>query len=241
MKLLSRSETNTKLAKNVKFNSSYETFGLSLAPAKESGFQVCPDSSEGCRNSCIYGAGYAGIFPKIKEIRKQKTIFFFKQRAAFKAQLFAELYNAVKWAAKNKRKLAVRLNVFSDIPWEKVFPDLFTTFPTIQFYDYTKSFKRANRFASGDFPINYHLTFSRSEDNETECLTLLGLGVNITVVFKKELPLQWHGAWVYNGDNHDLRFLDTRGVVVGLKAKGIGRKDTTGFVTLGLDRLHKGN
>lgn len=238
MKLLSRSNTNTKLAKNIKFNANYETFGLSLAPAKESGYQVCPNSSEGCRNSCIYGSGYAGIFPKIKEIRIQKTRFFFQNRPAFKTQLFKELHNAVKWATKHNRKLAVRLNVFSDIPWEKVFPDLFTTFPTIQFYDYTKSFKRAETFAQGNFPNNYHLTFSRSENNEKECLQLLRLGVNVTVVFRKELPLQWNGTWVYNGDHHDLRFTDTRGIVVGLKAKGIGRKDTTGFVTLGTERLN---
>jgi hypothetical protein len=35
---------------------------------------------------------------------------------------------------------------------------------------------------------------------------------------------------VINGDETDLRFLDAKGVIVGLRAKGKARKDTTGFV-----------
>ena len=35
---------------------------------------------------------------------------------------------------------------------------------------------------------------------------------------------------VIDGDATDLRFKDAKGVVVGLKAKGGARKDTTGFV-----------
>jgi hypothetical protein len=35
---------------------------------------------------------------------------------------------------------------------------------------------------------------------------------------------------VFNGDESDLRFLDPRGVVVGLYAKGKAKKDTSGFV-----------
>jgi hypothetical protein len=35
---------------------------------------------------------------------------------------------------------------------------------------------------------------------------------------------------VFDGDDTDLRFLDPTGVIVGLKAKGRARKDTSGFV-----------
>ena len=38
------------------------------------------------------------------------------------------------------------------------------------------------------------------------------------------------GREVINADEHDLRFLDKQGVIAGLKAKGKGKKDTTGFV-----------
>jgi hypothetical protein len=35
---------------------------------------------------------------------------------------------------------------------------------------------------------------------------------------------------VINGDEHDLRFLDHQGVIVGLVEKGLAKKDETGFV-----------
>ena len=57
-----------------------------------------------------------------------------------------------------------------------------------------------------------------------------GDDVNLVVVFRKELPDVFAGRKVINGDESDLRFLDQTGVVVGLKAKGKARKDTSGFV-----------
>jgi hypothetical protein len=54
-------------------------------------------------------------------------------------------------------------------------------------------------------------------------------GVNVAVVFDLP-PTEWRGLEVVNGDLHDFRYLDRKGVVVGLKAKGKARKDTSGFV-----------
>ena len=86
------------------------------------------------------------------------------------------------------------------------------------------------RFLSGDFPRNYHLTFSRSETNEQQCNEILSLGGNIVVVFRdKNFPLDFHGYPCYNADTTDLRFLDPPGVGA-LYAKGRGRRDTSGFV-----------
>lgn len=47
----------------------------------------------------------------------------------------------------------VRLNVFSDLPWELMTPELFELFEDVQFYDYTKVPNRQT-------PSNYDLTFS---------------------------------------------------------------------------------
>jgi hypothetical protein len=44
------------------------------------------------------------------------------------------------------------------------------------------------------------------------------------------LPQTYLGKQVVDGDATDLRFLDPRGVIVGLKAKGKGKQDTSGFV-----------
>jgi hypothetical protein len=55
------------------------------------------------------------------------------------------------------------------------------------------------------------------------------MGGNIAVVFD-ELPNTYLGKTVVNGDDTDVRFLDGQNVVVGLKAKGRARKDSSGFV-----------
>jgi hypothetical protein len=52
---------------------------------------------------------------------------------------------------------------------------------------------------------------------------LLDRGVNIAIAYRDKLPIaQVMGdrmVDVINGDEHDLRFLDRRGVIVGLKYK----------------------
>jgi hypothetical protein len=44
------------------------------------------------------------------------------------------------------------------------------------------------------------------------------------------MPDTYMGLPVFNGDESDLRFLDPKGVVVGLYAKGKAKKDESGFV-----------
>ena len=50
-------------------------------------------------------------------------------------------------------------------------------------------------------------------------------GSNVAVVFKDQLPKTWMSRKVIDVDLHDLRFKDPSGVIVGLVAKGLGRKD----------------
>jgi hypothetical protein len=49
-------------------------------------------------------------------------------------------------------------------------------------------------------------------------------------VFRDKLPETWNGYKVIDGTKHDLRFLDEKGVVVGLLAKGDAKHDMSGFV-----------
>ena len=86
------------------------------------------------------------------------------------------------------------------------------------------------RSLNGDLPKNYHLTFSRKEDNDNYVDIVLAKGGNVAVVFAGSLPMVWKGKIVTNGDETDLRFLDASNVVVGLKAKGKGKHDKSGFV-----------
>ena len=83
---------------------------------------------------------------------------------------------------------------------------------------------------------NYHLTFSRSEafGNQVQAAQLLKEGKNVAAVFStkkgEELPESWKGYKVVDGDKDDLRFLDIKNCIVGLRAKGKARKDNSGFV-----------
>jgi hypothetical protein len=236
--LLGKGDSNAKLTKSDKAGKGYLTVGLSLAPADTSGYNVCPNASPGCKSECLYYAGM-GVYQNVQNARIAKTLAFYRERETFLQMLHSEIAQAERRTAKQGKTLAVRLNVLSDIPWEAIAKDLLASFPNVVFYDYTKSYKRMVAYGlsrqhndSTFFPLNYHLTFSRSEINVQECNAILYRKYgNVAVVFdKKELP-QSHWGWpVVNGDETDLRFLDPPGVVVGLYAKGRAKKDTTGFV-----------
>lgn len=231
MKLLSTG--NPKLLKGEK--KGYMSFVLHLAPANLSGKEVCPKRTAGCTAACLNTAGRGGIIKKgettnvIQQARIRKTKYFFENRGAFMLQLYLDIKNAVKQAEKKGFTPAFRLNGTSDLAWEKYEvqdgKNIFQMFPNVQFYDYTKVPGRKVSHLK-----NYHLTFSKADGNDLDARLAANMGMNVAVVFSKTLPETYIGRRVINGDETDLRFLDGRGVVVGLKAKGKAKKDTTGFV-----------
>lgn len=218
------SGSNAKLEKGTKLG--WLTLGLSLAPANLSGRELCPHRSKGCTIACLFTSGY-GRFDGVKNARMERTRFFLTRRAEFLAQLIAEIRKGEKAAKKKGMELAVRLNVMSDLPWHNLID--MAAFPAVQFYDYTPNIKRALQWAAGELPANYHITFSRKEDNQDAVALAVAAGVNVATVFDA-VPTEYAGRPVVDGDVSDLRFLDQRGVIVGLKAKGDGKKDTSGFV-----------
>lgn len=211
--------TDAKTKKGEQFG--WLTFIMYLAPFNVSGHQVCPFASPGCAAACLFTAGM-GKFSNVQEARKRKTREFFQDRQGFLDRLAKDVEKAVKYADKRGMKCCFRLNGTSDINWGSLFVP---KFPELQFYDYTKAY---NRVVENELS-NYHFTFSRSETNTEQALEILEKGHNVAVVFRK-VPAQWQGFEVIDGDVSDLRFLDKRGVVVGLKAKGDAKKDTSGFV-----------
>lgn len=228
--LLSEGEDNAKLAKSNKSARGYRTYGLSLAPADTSGYQLCPKSTPGCRKVCLYHQGLASVFESVNVARVAKTVAFMEHRPWFADRLRQEVESALRSCRRKGVKLAVRPNVLSDVAWERVFPWLFTDFPDVTYYDYLKVFKRAMSFAKGEGPPNYHLTFSRSESNERDCLQVLRKGGNVAAVFEPPFPSEWFGFPVIAGDEDDLRFLDPPGHVIALSPKGTAKKDASGFV-----------
>ena len=210
----------------------YTTGILYLAPANEAGIgNLCPMASAGCRNACLFTAGRGRMAP-VRDARIEKTLFWHRNREAFLASLIFDIESLVKSCRRTGQIPAIRLNGTSDIIWEKQKfqgNTLFDLFPDIQFYDYTKIWTRF----LGRLPANYHLTFSRSESNDEKVDWIISTcpDVNIAAVFSEDnFPATYKGRKVIDADLHDLRFLDHKGVICGLKAKGDGKKDKSGFV-----------
>lgn len=203
----------------------YLTGIMYLAPASLSGVNVCPKSSAGCRAACLFSAG-RGRFECIERARLTKTLAYLFDTPRYIETIKKSIRSLITKANNKGLTPVVRLNGTSDILWE-LNSDIIQSFPDVQFYDYTKIVKRL-KFC---IPKNYHLTVSLSESNESDAKDALARGISVAAVFRDaNLPDTLWGYPVTNGDTTDLRFLDRRGVVVGLKAKGKAKKDTSGFV-----------
>jgi hypothetical protein len=212
------------------------SFGLHLAPARISGYQTCASASVGCRTACLYTSGH-GQFTSTQTARIAKTLRFFEDREKFLSDIVKSVRAGIRKAMRESKTPTFRLNLTSDVRWEYIpvvvdgieYENIMSAFPTVQFYDYTKHRNRR------DIPANYHLTFSRSEDNDDIVPDMLARGFNVAVVFDvplgHALPDTYMGVKVIDGRDHDLRFLDESGVIVGLSALGRGKKgDHNGFV-----------
>lgn len=224
MALLS-TDTNAKTIKGQSFG--YLTGILYLISGSGSGRNLCPHASDGCLLACLITAG-RGAMASVHNARLAKTARFLADREGFALEIKADVTRLIKSAGKKKMTPCVRLNGTSDLPWYNI-GGIMQSFPSVQFYDYTPNFGRMVQFLKGELPSNYHLTFSRKENNDAQCDLILQMGGNVAVVFN-ELPTTWKGYPVVNGDKTDLRFLDGKNVVVGLKAKGKAKNDTSGFV-----------
>ena len=215
----------------------YLTGILYLAPVSIAGVgNVCPNASAGCSGACLYTAG-RGRFTSIQQARIAKTLRFFKDRTGFMHDLFASIEATIRKARREGLTPCVRLNGTSDLPWERITfagQTAMQAFPDVQFYDYTKSPQRMTNWCDGNMPSNYHLTFSRSESNADIAHSILKSGGNVAAVLRvrrsEEMPMFVRGVNTVDGDKHDLRFLDPRPVIVGLRAKGDAIRDTSGFV-----------
>ena len=241
-------DTNPKTVKGQK--KGFMTAIMYLAPWKLAGINLCPmahiaDCGHGCLNTAGRGGmakadadvvevepGHVVKMNQVQKARIARTRFYAEDREGFMNQLAAEISAFLKKAERANLTPTVRLNGTSDIAWEKIpvhgAKNIFELFPNVQFYDYTKIPNRRN------LPPNYHLTYSFSGVDAFQPYVKKAIdtmpGVNLAVVFRKELPTHYMGRQVVSGDETDLRFLDPKGVIVGLKAKGKARKDTSGFV-----------
>lgn len=234
MKLLG---TNTKLEKG-----DYNIVGLALAPAKTSGRNVCPQKTKSCESICVLWHRGMTVMPNVRSAMINRTNLFFDDRSAFLSQLHKEL------ATHNKRDRALaRLNVASDIRFDRIDPSIYTNYPNITHYGYTKIYNFAKEYAEGKLPPNLHVTYSWSERSDIEKTNwLLENNVNVAMVMNVYYGIKGFGElpksvkignkkWpVVCGDKIDARIpeVDGRGVVVGLRAK-IKKSDLQTYINSG--------
>lgn len=249
--------TPTKMADNLlgqnyktaKEDESFETRadvqGLSLLPSLSYGEaaqtpgarNACVGASEACIKSCLVYSGHNTIDPYNVQIKAARTRALVQQPRAF-VRMLAEAIS--RHQRVRKAQPYVRLNVFSDLPWELICPDLFEQFKNMSFYDYTKVENR-------NTPSNYDLTFSFSGVNHAQVGYELSRGRRIAVVFIPPeripskgrargagLPSHLDAAMfggsgmipVIDGDVSDVRPRDPGQVIVGLRWKiPMGRQE----------------
>jgi len=227
--LLSKGITNSKTAKN-----SLESYILYLAPARQNSkkINICPKASKGCEAACLFSAG-RGKFNSVKNSRINKTEYFLDNKKEFCKQLAAETVKIAKRSIKLNKQIAIRYNGTSDLDFIYMLKkygglDLLTDkqFKNLVFYDYTAIGGKVKKYLN----TRYFLTLSRKEDNENEILNALKIGGNVAIVFKNDIPNNYKGFKVIDGDTSDLLTVYNRGVILGLRAKGDAKKDLSGFV-----------
>ena len=209
-------------------------------PANGSGeWNDCPFASLGCEMACLNTSGHGGIgldqdnLNPVQIARLKRSAYFHTRRSEFWTMLIRDIDRLIRKAKKLGLKAAVRLNGTTDVKWEsqpvvidgvKIAENIMALYPDVIFYDYTKwpYAKRPNE----TLPVNYHLTFSRSETNQDQIAENIYHGRNATVVVDIKssdkttaIPITWREIPTFDADRSDFRPNDPIGRVLILRYK----------------------
>jgi len=228
--------TNPKVEKSPDTDEKYLVQILHLAPSFASLFNTCSKATLGCGTNCLNesGHGQKHMMHKgthsVHVARVIRTLIWFRHRDQFKIKFQRELDSQRVKAHRLGATPVVRPNGTSDLRFESLWPELFKDNSDVVFYDYTKDIGR-----NVSHIPNYSLCYSVSEESTDTSIELaFANGMNCVVVGRLKRndskPESYMGRQVVNGDSHDLRFLDQKGVFVILFAKGHAYNDKTGFV-----------
>ena len=231
-RLLSDGSTNAKTKKN-----SLKSFILYLSPYTQNSFgkNLCANATKGCIDSCLFTAGM-GSFSNVQKARIAKTDYLLSDKEAFLDQLAKELLYHYAKAKKAGERVAVRLNGTSDLDFFTLLQkyaqlDVTKLADHMAFYEYTKNINYIKRWEGAP---NITYTFSKSESNASLIPAAIAYGANVAAVFRKELPATYNVGGteipVIDGDTSDIIMLYNKGKIIGLRAKGKAKKDTSGFV-----------
>lgn len=218
--------------------------GIALAPAARSGVvNVCKDATPGCLSACVLWFGGRTVTAIVRRAAILRTILLVLWPERFFQRLFSALSALERRAKRKNARAFCRTNVASDVMYPAT---LYSSFPAIEFYGYTKNVDHVREYAAGALPPNYHVSYSVSERSRfSDCAELNRAGVNLIVVFDSYYsgPLHRFGYLpervefrsettgelftvdCVDGDISDLRTpeFDGRGVCVGLRLKGTNK------------------
>ena len=208
----------------------YKTAIIYMIPNEK----ICPMSGANmanCRVGCLVNAGLASVYKTINQARQRRTDLYENDQKLFLEILNKEIKRFINYCEKRDIIPCIRLNGTSDIDYERLID--MESYNAI-FYDYTKRPNRLDR----KLPKNYHLTVSYSKATErykniVENAIKKHNDINVAVVFrdKKKIPVSFLDKSVIDGNKDDLRFLDQKGSIVGLYARGKEAKnDQSGFI-----------
>lgn len=221
---LSTEEDITKLD----MGSGRYTLGLSLPPASSSDIANLCAFEDQCAEKCV-GTGGSNRFMTATNGKLARLKLLVEDTPAAIAMMVYGIEAKVK--KYTQEGVGVRLNVYSDIRWEKILPAWFwKKFADVIFYDYTKHPLSSRPAAS--LPTNYKLTYSvsqRSTIRQISSQRNAGRSVAVVVGTRggkipntktyRPFSISVDGLGVVDGDANDRRYLDQPGSVVLLRRK----------------------
>ena len=192
---------------------------------------LCVASTRGCRAACLHMAGRLGMAGIAKLARTALLAATATEYGPFWTLVDAEITRHKRRVARNGKELVVRLNGTSDIDVPSWIID---KHDDVIFFTYTKRL---------DIPLGWMMSqpnrynvYSASELTSDDLIhEILSQDLNVVVPFDvtrgNDLPTEYLGHRVIDGDKHDLRFLDDDGVIVGLRYKPVpGSPKHHGFI-----------
>lgn len=216
---------NTKLLKSSDYG--YMSVGLSLAPNTMNSSQInlCGHSTESCRSSCLV---YSGMNSMTVKNKIKKTDDFLKNRTEFLGKIHQELQKFKKKADSLNKILTCRLNMYSDINFAKIKitetkKSIYELNPDIQFIEYTRFWDRLSEHSN----LNYTYSADRASVTDEDIQNQCAKGLNVSVIYKGDMPETYLDINCIDGDLNDLRHTDPKGVIVLLKYKNAIKKNIT--------------
>lgn len=188
----------------------YRALSRGTASALRARYTLCVRSTPACREGCLVETGHSTIPHNfVKKLVLTTMLHLHPEEFAVmlaRRVMQHEVGSRRRTTRHRPGEPMVRLNCFSDLPWEQIVPWMFEAFSAesehpVTFYDYTKLRGRAPAAVP-----NYDLTFSFALSNLRDCWQEMQQGARLAVVFaQNNLPPIGGSLLLPNPESRDER------------------------------------